>query len=262
VQTIGELMTRDPETIEPECSAVAALELMIDRGIRHLPVLDRRGRLRGIVSLDDLRAALPISVSLSRALSRRDRDSAEGYTVAEVMTHGPITADPKTTLSHAAARLARFRVGCLPVVEADGRLVGIFSETDALRALAQTPEASPGAAEGRSLDLELLAAELRAEHGRIRRQLEHIEQAERELQHPPDSDPSEIEERAQRLTELEVEKPLEVLVQHRLEALERALERVERGGFGRCEQCKREIPIARLRALPDAARCMRCASAQ
>ncbi|MBL8805893.1 MAG: CBS domain-containing protein [Rhodospirillales bacterium] len=52
---LGDVMTRDPDTIGPEESAFAALEMMRSRGYRHLPVMDR-GRLIGMVSVRDLYA--------------------------------------------------------------------------------------------------------------------------------------------------------------------------------------------------------------
>ncbi len=140
MQKIAQLMTLDPVTIEPDVGAVAALDLMIEHGIRHLPVVDKRDRLRGVVSLDDLRAAFPFAVSLTRPPSVSERDSARGCAVGEVMTHGPLTVRGDATLSEAAELLVRFRIECLPVVDGAGRVVGMFSETDALRALA-TPSA-------------------------------------------------------------------------------------------------------------------------
>ncbi len=63
--TVRDLMTPDPERIEPDASALAALELMIDRGIRHLPVVDRGGRIRA-------RGARP--ARLVREMLARDPD--------------------------------------------------------------------------------------------------------------------------------------------------------------------------------------------
>ncbi len=53
-------MTGTPISIEPDMSALAALDLMIDHAIRHLPVVESDGRVVGIVSFEDLRAALPV----------------------------------------------------------------------------------------------------------------------------------------------------------------------------------------------------------
>jgi CBS domain-containing protein/RNA polymerase-binding transcription factor DksA len=240
--SVAELMTTDPVTVEPDMAAVAALELMIGEGIRHLPVLDRKDRVCGIVSLDDLRAAFPFAVSLVQPPTREEREDVFGYAVGEVMTHGPLTIQPQATLAEAASLLARYRVGCLPVVDAKGRLIGVFTEIDALRALAgQSPEPSSGGR--RALELRLLRSELEAERRRIGTQLE-------KLQEPGDEalDP-------------ELEEPLASLAAQRLQGLQHALHRACEGRLGRCEECGREIPIARLRALPGTTRCVRCADA-
>ena len=50
---VGEVMTRDPDTIQPTESVQTALDLMAERGYRHLPVIDE-GQLYGIISIRDL----------------------------------------------------------------------------------------------------------------------------------------------------------------------------------------------------------------
>lgn len=56
--TLAEVMTRNPETILPTASPSAALTLMNDLGVRHLPILERDGRIVGMLSVRDLYAAL------------------------------------------------------------------------------------------------------------------------------------------------------------------------------------------------------------
>jgi acetoin utilization protein AcuB len=257
---VADLMTLDPLVIEPDAAAVAALDLMIDQGIRHLPVVDRRERLCGVVSLDDLRAAFPFSVSLTRPPSVSERETALGCAIGEVMTHGPLTVRADATLAEAAGMLAKFRIGCLPVVDAEGRLIGIFTETDALRALVDGAPTKAGASSARVLDLELLTAELRAERERIAKQLQRLQDSERELSATQHDVPMDSAERARCLEDVAVDGPLAALAASRLAALDHALARAHRGRFGVCEDCGREISVARLRALPGATQCMRCAS--
>lgn len=98
--------------------------------IRHMPVLDGE-RLVGIVSQRDLLAA-----SLSKVL---DFDAAERRTfmrsieVSEVMSRDPVTVSPSTSLREAARLVLTHRIGCLPVVVGEGRMVGLLTETDLLR---------------------------------------------------------------------------------------------------------------------------------
>jgi DnaK suppressor protein len=166
---------------------------------------------------------------------------------------------PQTKVSDAAARLARFRVGCLPVVEG-GRLVGILSETDVLRAIAGQAD-SHGARpqDARKHELEGLVAELRAERTRILRALGRVQQIELESTHEQREVPMDEAEHAAHASQLEVDEPLAALSARRLEALDHALFRASQGRLGVCERCERPISVARLRALPGAVTCLRCA---
>jgi len=257
---VRDLMSRDPVTVEPDRAALEALDLMIDRGIRHLPVVDRRGGVCGVVSIDDLRAAFPFAVSLVRPPSASEREAGRDLAVGEVMTHGAVTAQPELELGEAASLLVRFRIGCLPVVDEAGKLVGIFSETDALRALVKAP--APAQRTGRVLDLELLVAQLRAERAYIARHLGEIQDSERALSAERHDVPTDQAEQARLLTEIDVEEPLASLAARRLAAIDHALDRASRGLLGRCESCKREISIARLRAMPGISLCRECAASR
>jgi CBS domain-containing membrane protein len=248
---VRDFMTGQPETIEAGASALAALDLMIDRDIRHLPVVDRGGRVRGVLSFDDLRAAFPFAVSLRTPPSAAERAIARDTCVGEIMTHDPRTALPDTLLSDAASRLARFRIGCLPVVDGEGRLLGMFSETDALRALIDT-ESAPSRATAPARQLEHLVAELRAERDRIAARIEHLQSAARTADESRDA--------RREAVRLLADEPLIDLSAHRLDAIDRALARVTQGRFGSCTKCGADISVARLRALPDAALCVRCAA--
>jgi acetoin utilization protein AcuB len=252
-------MTPRPTTIEPDASALAALDLMVDGGIRHLPVVDARDRLVGVLSLDDMRAALPFAVSLHRPASVEERELARELSVAEVMTHGPLTIGPRASIAEAAATLARFRIGCLPVVEGNS-LIGILSETDVLRGIAGKAEARGGrAADARKHELELLVGELRAERTRILRRLGRVQQIDQESTREQRENPMDVVDQAEHAAQLVVDEPLAALSARRLEALDHALFRASQGRLGACERCERPIAIGRLRALPGASTCVRCA---
>lgn len=128
-------MTGDPVSIDGSSSAYEALELMVRRGIRHLPVVDAERRVLGVLSFDDIRAAVNAPVSWKASISDDARREATRWSVAELMNDSPIVAREDEALSSAADLLADARIGCLPVVDDTGRLVGLLSETDALRAL-------------------------------------------------------------------------------------------------------------------------------
>ncbi len=132
-------MTERPMTIDPDAPAVEAYAIMASGGIRHLPVVSR-DRLVGIVSDRDLYRFAPLADGFggTRAL-RRLYDTP----VRQVMTAGPcLTVDPLATLSEAADLLVRHKISSLPVLD-DGRLLGIVTSHDLLRALSRDPREVP-----------------------------------------------------------------------------------------------------------------------
>jgi acetoin utilization protein AcuB len=127
---VQDLMTTTLVTVTPDTSVHAARRLMQQRKIRHLPVLEH-GQLVGIISDRLLRTVLPspaTSLSVWEVNYLLDR-----LTVGEVMNRFVMTVTPETLTSEAVSRMLGQQVGALPVVEG-GRLVGILTRTDILRA--------------------------------------------------------------------------------------------------------------------------------
>lgn len=254
-------MSGDPLWIEPEAGALDALERMQERGIRHLPVLDAERRVIGVLSLDDLRAALPFPVTLRQRPSLEQRESALEWTVAEVMTHAPATLREGAELAEAAEQMAERRISCLPIVDAEGRLAGILTETDLLHALATllwSDRVRRGPLRGED-ELSHLVGELRRERDAIGARLDRYHSLERELATHPGREPLDTSEAGADRTELQLTERLDALAARRLAALDHALDRAAQGSLGVCERCGGRIPLARLRALPGASTCVACA---
>lgn len=140
---VAGVMTRSPITIDPEAPLGTAMAVMKERAVRHLPVVDDAGRLVGMLTDRDLRNAAfapALAEYLSRASQRRLRGVAESFEelrVRDAMTWGVVTTTPSAEAAQAAAIMCEARLGCLPVVE-DGKLVGVVTERDLLKALAAT----------------------------------------------------------------------------------------------------------------------------
>jgi CBS domain-containing protein len=138
---IKDMMTKNPFSIEQDTPVGTAIDFMVERKIRHLPVVDERGAVVGVVTDRDLRnAALAPAVEqyLSKAARRRLRGigaTLESLRVRDIMTCNPITTRPDVPVSQAAALMLEKRIGSLPVIE-DGKLIGIVTDRDAVRALA------------------------------------------------------------------------------------------------------------------------------
>lgn len=124
---VKERMTRLPIVATPELPVPEALHLMRQEHIRRMPVVDKGGRLVGIVSDRDLLLASP---SPATSLSAWEITYLLGkITVHDVMTKKVITVTEDTPLEDAARIMADSKIGGLPVVR-DGALVGIITETD------------------------------------------------------------------------------------------------------------------------------------
>jgi len=118
-------------TLSPTDRLDLAGDIMRLGRIRHLPVIED-GRLVGVVSQRDLLAA-----SLSKTLdfeAEHRRSFSRSVEVAEVMSRDLVTVENAAPLGLAAERMVDRQIGCLPVVDADGALVGLLTETDLVRA--------------------------------------------------------------------------------------------------------------------------------
>jgi acetoin utilization protein AcuB len=133
-------MTRRPITIDPEARLPTALTLMRDNQIRHLPVVDDKSRLVGIITDRDLRSAAmapSFAEFLPPDLKRAVESAAtllEGLRVRDAMTWSVVTTRPDAPVPEAGAIMFQRRIGSLPVC-AEGQLVGIVTERDICKAL-------------------------------------------------------------------------------------------------------------------------------
>jgi acetoin utilization protein AcuB len=127
---VSQLMTRGPVTIREAATIGAAWKLMRARKIRHLPVLDARGRLVGIVTDRDLRQVI-FDPDIHAQLGAIPK-ALNILTVREIMTWGVISVRPDSDLREAARVMHTHKIGALPVVT-DGRVVGILTESDVVK---------------------------------------------------------------------------------------------------------------------------------
>ncbi len=140
--SVQQRMTRNPITIEAERPFLEARLILKDNHIRHLPVMDD-GKLIGVVSDRDLKEASPSGATtldvyeMNYLLLKKK--------VRSLIRRQPITIKPTSSVGEAALLMHDQRIGCLPVVDETGALVGIITKTDLLAVLVQELTSKSGA---------------------------------------------------------------------------------------------------------------------
>lgn len=131
---VRDWMTHDPITVSPETPVMEALRIIKEHGFRRLPVVEN-GQLIGIATRKDLKDAMPSKATtlsvweLNYLLSK--------LTVAEVMARPVITATENEYMEDAALRMLEHRVGGLPVLSPSGKISGVITTRDVLRAFTE-----------------------------------------------------------------------------------------------------------------------------
>ena len=147
---VEQVMSRDVVTARPETPLREVVALVEGKLHRAVPVVEASGKLVGIVTNLDLveRGGLLARVELLGSLGEAERAAAlqslGEKTARDVMTPDPATVAPGTPLTAAAEMMARRHLKRLPVVDASGKLAGIVSRLDVLRALMGTVTPTPG----------------------------------------------------------------------------------------------------------------------
>jgi CBS domain-containing protein len=117
-------MTESPRTVPPDASAVDAAKVMQNEDAGVVPIVEDDGRLVGVVTDRD--------IALRVVAEGREPDSTK---VAEIASQNLATVDPQQDIDEALRLMAEHQVRRLPVVEEDGRLVGILAQADVARHL-------------------------------------------------------------------------------------------------------------------------------
>ena len=125
--TVGKRMTLNPITIQPDGSVAKARKIMQREKIHRLPVVDKNGKLKGIVTEKDLLKASPSAATVLDVYEISELLSE--LTVEGVMTSDPISIDESTTIEDAARIMSDNNIGGLPVLK-EGHLAGIITESD------------------------------------------------------------------------------------------------------------------------------------
>ena len=128
--TVKELMMDQLYTLKPTNTVHQARDLMLDKQVRHIPIVDNEGKFIGLVTKRDILAA---SISSLAEIENTERDELEdGIPIAKIMISDVVIAQEDANLLDAAQHLLDQKYGCLPIFR-DDKLVGILTEADFVR---------------------------------------------------------------------------------------------------------------------------------
>jgi CBS domain-containing protein len=134
-ELVKDWMTRNVITIAPDATLPEAHRLMADNKIRRLPVVRENNTLIGIISRGDVREAEPSDAS-SLSIWEMNYLLAK-LKIDKIMTPDPITIHAEETIGDAASRMLSHKISGLPVVDGNGKLAGIITESDIFRLVVQ-----------------------------------------------------------------------------------------------------------------------------
>ncbi|HUK49732.1 MAG TPA: CBS domain-containing protein [Terriglobales bacterium] len=134
---VAEFMARNPITIKQSNSIFSTVQLMSQRRISRLIVVDQDQAPKGIITLADFTLLLLSFVTKRMPASDLlKRTEAVGLTAEDVMTCNPLTVREDADLLEAAELMMKHRFSGLPVIAESSRLSGIVGKTDIARAVA------------------------------------------------------------------------------------------------------------------------------
>src|SRR5690349_16166732 len=166
-----DIMTTDVITVDPDMTVQDLAKLLAERGISGAPVVDASGRLVGIVSEGDLLHRAEIGTARRHRERRRswwlddfasdlarDYIRSHGRTVKDIMTRDVVTVTEDIDLGEVAALLEAKRIKRVPVTR-DGKVIGIITRANLVRALASTKSTPPpqGEDDDRTIRARILA---------------------------------------------------------------------------------------------------------
>jgi len=149
---VSDVMTKRVVSISPETSILVAADLMLKHHISGLPVIDNHAKLVGIVTEGDFlrraeigterKASSWLDALRGTADATADYVHSHGLAIKEIMTRNPVTAAEDTNLDEAVRLMENRNIKRLPVLR-DGKLVGIISRANLMRALLSIHRKAP-----------------------------------------------------------------------------------------------------------------------
>ena len=148
-KTVAEIMTVNPISVSPQTSLQEAIQILVEKKISGMPVVDVKGKLVGIISETDLTwqetgvETPPYVMFLDSVIylqnpakHNRELHKALGQTVGEVMSDRPVTINSDRPVREAARLMHEKKIRRLPVLDRESQLIGIITQGDVIRMMA------------------------------------------------------------------------------------------------------------------------------
>ncbi len=139
---VGDVMTRDVVTVTKDADIHEVASLLSEKAISGMPVVDEQQVVIGVIteadviSMSGVRKGHTVREIIGHLLGKPVPEGGKG-TVGDFMSVPPVTVRPESSLRDAAALLDKRRIKRLPVVDETGRLLGIISRADIVKAVAE-----------------------------------------------------------------------------------------------------------------------------
>jgi CBS domain-containing protein len=130
-ELVKDWMTKNVITVLPDTSLPEAHKIMMEKTIRRLPVVNKHGKLIGIITRGDVRGGEP-SQATSLSIWEINYLLAQ-LNVKEIMTKNTITLPDTATVGTAAQTMLENQISGLPIINGTGEVVGIITESDIFR---------------------------------------------------------------------------------------------------------------------------------
>lgn len=140
---VSEVMTADAVAVNEDADIAEAIKLLSDKGVSGLPVTDNENHVVGVITEADILSVMGMNKGhtfkdiIVRLLGEPAPGNKSGNTVRQVMSSPAITTTPDRRILEVASILEERRIKRLPVVDAAGKLIGIISRADIVRAVAK-----------------------------------------------------------------------------------------------------------------------------
>ncbi len=141
--SVQDVMTHKVYSVTQDAEVQAAAAILSEQKISGMPVIDEKERVIGVISEADILASSGLGKKkqagdlLRRLLGESVPAKREGHRAGDIMSTPPITIGPFEDIKEVAAILDKRRIKRLPVVDNDGRLLGIISRGDIIRAMGE-----------------------------------------------------------------------------------------------------------------------------